>query len=99
MMLKMNLAHLTHDELVDAISHHCSQFGEVKAVDILKPPGHPEMAFALISMDSSDAVQRMVQELGAAEVDSLAVVRVEQETPGIPAFLRKAARDHASAAV
>ena len=96
-MLKMDLAHLSHDELVDAISHHCTQFGEVKAVDILKPPGHPEMAFALISMESSHAVQRMVRELGAAEVDSLAVVRVEQEMPGIPSSLLKKTPAHASA--
>ena len=96
-MLKMDLAHLSHDELVDAISHHCTRFGAVKAVDILKPPGHPEMAFALVSMDSPDAVQRIVRELGGAEVDSLAVVRVQQERPGIPAFLRKDAPRYAVA--
>ena len=96
-MLTMDLAHLSHSDLVDAISHHCCQFGDVKAIDILKPPEHRETAFALVSMATPNALARMVHELGAAEVDSLAVIRIEQDAPGIPAFLLKRAPQRTSA--
>jgi hypothetical protein len=96
-MLTLDLAHLPHDELVDAISHHCCQFGDVEAITLLKPPEYPARAFALISMATRAALEKMIRELGAAEVASMAVIRIEQDAPCIPVSLLKRSPSYASA--
>lgn len=49
-MLTMDLQHLSNEQLVDAVSQHCGQFGGVNTVTILQPPENPGLAFALVSM-------------------------------------------------
>src|SRR3981081_3642051 len=78
-MLTLDVAKLSHAELADAVSQHCSQSRAVREVTILQPPDKPEIAFALVGMTSDSAIDRVVDELGAAKVASLAVIRIEQD--------------------
>jgi len=79
-MLTMDVTKLSHVQLADAISQRCSQFGSVRAITILQPPEKPQLAFALVGMKSVNEIDRVVQNLGAAKVDNLAVIiRIEQE--------------------
>ncbi|MEO8442477.1 MAG: RNA-binding protein [Betaproteobacteria bacterium] len=74
----MNVAKLSHAELADAVSRLCAQFGAVGEITILQPTDKPQVAFALVAMKSAAAIDRVVDSLGAARVESLAVIRVEQ---------------------
>ena len=77
-MLTMHVAKLSHAELADAVSRRCAQFGDVREITILQPPDKPQVAFALVAMKSAGAIDRLVASLGAARVESLAVIRMEQ---------------------
>jgi hypothetical protein len=77
-MLTMNVANLTHAELAHAVSQRCAQFGDVTEITILQPTDKSDVAFALVGMKSTGEIDRLVDELGAARVESLAVIRVEQ---------------------
>lgn len=77
-MLTMNVANLSHAELAAAVSRRCAQFGDVGEITILQPTDKPQVAFALVAMKSAGAIDRLVDGLGAARVESLAVIRVEQ---------------------
>lgn len=77
-MLTMDVTKLSHAELAAVVSQRCSQFGSVKEITILQPPEEPQIAFALVGMRSIDEIDRVVENLGAAKVDSLAVIRIEQ---------------------
>ena len=81
-MLTMNVANLSHAELADAVSRRCAQFGDVGEITILQPTDKPQVAFALVAMKSPGAIDRLVDGLGAARVESLAVIRVEQAQDG-----------------
>jgi hypothetical protein len=72
-MLTMNVAKLSHAELADAVSRHCAQFGDVGEITILQPTDKPQVAFALVAMKSAGAIDQLVDNLGAARVESLAV--------------------------
>jgi len=78
-MLTMDVAKLSHVQLADAISQRCSQFGSVRAITILQPSEKPQLAFALVGMGSVTEIDRVVENLGAAKVDSLAVIKIEQK--------------------
>ncbi len=78
-MLTMDVARLSHAQLADAISQWCSRFGSVREITILQPPEEPRVAFALVGMKSVAEIDRVVENLGAARVDSLAVIKIEQE--------------------
>lgn len=82
-MLTMDVTKLSHAEIADAVLARCSEFGNVKEVTILQPPEKPQIAFALVGMTSPPEIDRVVDELGAAKVASLAVIRIEQEKPPI----------------
>ena len=77
-MLTMNVANLSHAELADTVSRRCAQFGDVGEITILQPTDKPQIAFALVAMKSPGAIDRLVDSLGAARVESLVVIRVEQ---------------------
>jgi len=77
-MLTMDVTKLSHAELAAAVLRRCSQFGSVKDITILQPPEKPELAFALVGMKSANEIDRVVENIGAAKVDSLAVIRIEQ---------------------
>jgi len=81
-MLTLNVANLSHAELADAVSRRCAQFGDVVEITILQPTDQPQIAFALVAMKSAGAIDRLVDSLGAARVESLAVIRVEQVWDG-----------------
>lgn len=85
-MLNMNVANLTHAELAQAVSQRCAQFGDVKEITILQPTDMTDVAFALVGMKSAGEIDRLVAELGAARVESLAVIRVEQTRAAITAI-------------
>jgi|SRR3954466_13495432 hypothetical protein len=91
-MLTMDLAQLPKSELADAVSHYCGQYGAVKSITILKPPERPDTAYALVSMGDDDGLERVVRAFGASKVASLAVIRIEQAAPAIPASLLKSSR-------
>lgn len=74
----MNVANLSHAELADAVSRRCAQFGDVSEITILQPTDKPQVAFALVAMQSAGAIDRLVDSLGAARVETLAVIRMEQ---------------------
>ena len=78
-MLTMDVTKLSHAQLADAISQRCSQFGSVREITILQPPEEPQIAFALVGMRSVTEIDRVVENLGAAKIDSLAVIKIEQE--------------------
>lgn len=78
-MLTMNVSKLTHAELANAVLRRCSQFGSVREITILQPPEQPQLAFALVGMRSVTEIDRVVENLGAARVDTLAVIKIEQE--------------------
>jgi hypothetical protein len=83
-MMTMDITKLSHAELADEVSQQCSQFGRVREVSILQPPEKPQVAFALVGMSSDNEIDRVVEELGAAKVASLAVIRIEQEEAPLP---------------
>ena len=78
-MLTMDVTKLSHAQLADAVLQRCSQFGSVRDITILQPPEKPQIAFALVGMRSVNEIDRVVENLGAARVDSLAVIKIEQE--------------------
>ena len=78
-MLTMDVTKLSHAQLADAVLRRCSQFGSVREITILQPPEKPQIAFALVGMRSVNEIDRVVENLGAARVDSLAVIKIEQE--------------------
>lgn len=82
-MLTMDVTKLSHIELADAVSQRCSQFGSVKQVTILRPQGKPQIALAVVAMTSANAIDRVVDNLGAAKVASLAIITIEQEIASI----------------
>jgi len=84
-MLSMNVANLTHAELAHAVSQRCARFGAVTEITILLPTDKSDVAFALVGMKSDGEIDRLVDELGAVRVESLAVIRVEQTRSDIPA--------------
>lgn len=83
-MLTMDVTKLSHDELADAVSQRCSEFGDVKEITILRPPGKPQIAFAVVGMTSANEVDRVVDNLGAAKVATLAIITIEQAKAAIP---------------
>ena len=97
-MLTMDVTNLSHADLADAVLARCARFGNVKEVTILQPPEKPQIAFALVGMGSAPEIDRVVDELGAAKVASLAVIRIEQEKPPISqsVFSRRQQPDWAS---
>jgi hypothetical protein len=97
-MLTMDVTKLSHAELAEAVSQRCSEFGGVREVTILQPPEKPQIAFALVGMTADHEIDRVVDELGAARVASLAVIRIEQEKPPISqsVFSRKLQPDWAA---
>ena len=86
-MLNMNVVNLTHAELAHAVSQHCAQFGDVTEITILQPTDKTDVAFALVGMKSVGEIDRLVDELGAARVESLAVIRVEQTRTDSPSIV------------
>ena len=78
-MLTMDVAKLTHAQLANAVLQRCSQFGSVREITILQPPEQPQLAFALVGMRSVTEIDRVVENLGAARVDLLVVIKIEQE--------------------
>ena len=78
-MLTMDVTKLSRAELANAVSRRCSQFGSVEYITILQPPEKPQIAFALVGMRFVNEIDRVVENLGAARVDSLAVIKIEQE--------------------
>ncbi len=82
-MLTMDVTRLSHAELAAAVSRRCSQFGNVREITILQPPEEPEVAFALVGMRSVSEIDRVVENLGAAKVDTLAIIKIEQEQASI----------------
>ena len=90
-MLNMNVANLTHAELAHAVSQRCAQFGDVTEITILQPTDKTDVAFALVGMKSVGEIDRLVDELGAARVESLAVLRLEQTRTGVSAIAESGA--------
>ena len=78
-MLTMDVTKLSHAQLADVVLQRCSQFGSVREITILQPPEKPQIAFALVGMRSVNEIDRVVENLGAARVDSLAVIKIEQQ--------------------
>ncbi len=91
-MLMMDLRNLSRAQLVDAVSRHCGQFGNVETITVLRPPEQPKVAFALVSMTSSNDLDLVVNKLADAKISSLAVIKIEQETPNIPSSLLRGGR-------
>ena len=77
-MLTLDVAQMSHAELVDAVSRRCSQFGPVREIAILQPPDQPGVAFALVGMRALRDIDKVVAGLGAAKVATLAAIRVQQ---------------------
>jgi hypothetical protein len=84
-MMTMNVANLTRAELAHAVSQRCAEFGDVTEITILQPTDKSDVAFALVGMKSTREIDRLVNELGAARVESLAVIRLEQTHTGMSA--------------
>ena len=78
-MLTMDVTKLSHTQLANAVLQRCSQFGSVREITILQPSEKPQIAFALVGMRSVNEIDRVVENLGAARVDTLAVIKIEQE--------------------
>ena len=78
-MLTMDVTKLSHAQLAYVVLQRCSQFGSVREITILQPPEKPQLAFALVGMRSVTEIDRVVENLGAARVDSLAVIKIEQQ--------------------
>jgi hypothetical protein len=90
-MLKIDLKHLTHEQLADAVSLYCAEIGGVKSVVILQPEAGARRAFALITMASQAELDRVVNLLGDGQVGTMAVVRLEHEALPVPSFLLRGA--------
>ena len=91
-MLTMELTELSKAEIAEAVTAHCNRFGNVQAVTILQPADRPEVAFAMVSMGSTQSVDDVVKNLDASRVGSMAVIKLEQQPRGVPMFLLKAAQ-------
>ena len=90
-MLKMNLTHLSKEELADAVSLYCAELGLVKSVAILHPEkaGAPR-AFALVTMSSLSELEAVANTFGDGQIGTMAIIRLEQEEQSIPnSLLRK----------
>ena len=69
-MLTLDVAQMSHAELVDAVSRRCSQFGPVREIAILQPPDQPGVAFALVGMRALRDIDKVVAGLGAKGRDA-----------------------------
>ena len=78
-MIRLDLAHLSREELEKAITDRCSQFGSVSSVVIVQDSAH---AFALASVEMSTQAETMevLRNFGDSLVDGAAVIRIEQQS-------------------
>lgn len=78
-MIRLDIAHLSREELERAVTERCARFGSVASVVIVHDSAHHDFALACVVMSSRDETMEVVRNLGDSLVDDAAVIRIEQE--------------------
>jgi hypothetical protein len=86
-MLKMDLLHLTKEQLADVVAMYCTEIGVVKSVVILQPTTGVQRAYALVTMVMQEELDSVVNLVGDGQVGMMAVVYLEHEERPVPSFL------------
>lgn len=78
--MQVDVAGLSEEELAKIIvGERCSQFGAVANVYIVKEDGRHAFALAAVEMSTPSELLDVLRRLGESKVDSMVVIRLEQE--------------------
>lgn len=78
-MIRLDLAHLSREELERVITERCAEFGSVVSVVIAQDSPRYNFALASVEMASRKEAAEVLQRLGDSRVDDSVLIRIEQE--------------------
>ncbi|MBI4204659.1 MAG: hypothetical protein HY527_06505 [Betaproteobacteria bacterium] len=78
-MIKLDLAHLSREDLENAVMERCSQFGSVSQVVIVQDSANYTFALAAVEMSTAAEKMAVLRNLGDSLVDDTVVIRIEQQ--------------------
>lgn len=77
--MQLDVAGLSEEELAKIVGERCSQFGSVANVYIVKEDGRHAFALAAVEMSTPSELLDVLRRFGESKVDSMVVIRLEQE--------------------
>ena len=77
-MVKLDLAHLSREDLEMMVRERCSQFGFVSSLLIIQDGANYGFALASVEMSTPDETMAVLRNLGDSLVDDQVVIRIEQ---------------------
>lgn len=88
-MLRINMSHLSEQELEGVVTEHCSCFGTVRKLKIYLPRnGSRARSFALVDMETPEQAARLAAAMGQLTLDNAVVIFLQQEAISASALLQ-----------
>jgi hypothetical protein len=78
-MIKLDLAHLSREQLEKIVTRRCSVFGTVNHVVIVQDSADYHFALASVEMSTRAETMSVLRKLGDSLVDDQVVIRIEQQ--------------------
>lgn len=78
-MLKLDVKGLSEEELAEAVFYHCSQFGNVARVKLVRPSYERSTSYAVVLMREPGQLERLSLALGDYIAGESVLIRLEQE--------------------
>lgn len=78
-MIRLDLTRLSREELEDAVTERCSEFGTVSQVVIVQDSANYSFALAAVEMSTREETLAVLRNLGDSLVDETVVIRIEQQ--------------------